>query len=59
MTFNQTYFFFLLITTFGAFLTIKICATAYSSYDYSGSVPVHGSLHHTAIQTDTTDTTLQ
>jgi hypothetical protein len=48
MRFNQSYFFFLLITTFGAFVTIKICTTAYSSYDYEGSVPVHAA-HHTAI----------
>lgn len=36
MGLRQTYVFFLIITTVGALLTIKICNTAYKVYDYSG-----------------------
>ncbi len=34
MEVRKTYIFFLILTTVGAFLTIKICSAAYDSYDY-------------------------
>jgi hypothetical protein len=41
MEVRKSYIFFLIITTFGALCTLKICATAYSAFDYSAPVSVH------------------
>ena len=49
MEIRKSYIFFLIITTFGAFLTIRICNAAYAAFDYSDldSVAV-ATPHHAA-----------
>lgn len=40
MDFNKTYVFFLIVTVFGAFLTLKICTAAYEAYEFDDTVPI-------------------
>lgn len=49
MGFNKSYAFFLLITTVGAFFTIKICNAAYAAFDVTDEFPVP--VHHVGSST--------